>query len=215
MTLDRFRRASYSEIGDFVLGGYTAEVGGSGIDKLHDHAQPRRTRLGQRGGAARARREAADDHGGRPRADWSNTPSPIRRIQPLHLRFGIETSYGFDGGNSEMCYLAIFDGATVGLGQAAASENVGGYRLGTQIRGFEVSATLAQAGALWRFPLEPVTMSEGGYERIHQGTVLLHVFPLDLAPGASWQNTIRLKIDDLKPAEIEQPATLTATDANE
>ena len=43
-----------------------------------------------------------------------------------------------------------------------------------------------------------MTMSEGGYERIHQGTVLLHVFPLDLAPGASWQNTLRLKIDDLK-----------------
>ncbi len=68
------------------------------------------------------------------------------------------------------------------------------------------------AGSLWRFPLEPVTMSEGGYERIHQGTVLLNLYPLDLAPGASWQNTLRFKISDLKQPEIDDPATLTATE---
>ena len=82
------------------------------------------------------------------------------------------------------------------MGQTGANDGVSGYRAGTKIRGFEVNVSLKQPGSLWRFPLEPVTMSEGGYERIHQGTVLLHVFPLDLAPGASWQNTLRLKIDE-------------------
>ena len=47
VTLDSFRRASYGETGDFVLGGYTAEVGGSGTTVLHDHAQPRGARLGR------------------------------------------------------------------------------------------------------------------------------------------------------------------------
>ncbi len=34
MTLDQFRRASYRETGDFVLGEYQAEVSGSGIGCL-------------------------------------------------------------------------------------------------------------------------------------------------------------------------------------
>ena len=213
VTLDSFRRASYNETGDFVLGAYTAEVGGAGTSTstitlrrdghvwVNGVQQP--VRVEKRLTIMAGVRELLVEYTLTNLADTA-----------LHLRFGIETSYGFDGGNTELCYLAIFDGETVGLGQTGASENVSGYRIGTQIRGFEVNARLAQAGALWRFPLEPVTMSEGGYERIHQGTVLLHLFPLDLSPAASWQNTLRLKIDNLRHAEIEDAATLTTTDTD-
>ena len=213
VTLDSFRRASYSETGDFVLGSYVSEVGGSGTTTstitlsrdghvwVNGKAQP--VRVEKRLTVIAGVRELLVEYTVSNQADT-----------PLHLRFGIETSYGFDGGNTELCYLALFNGGTVGLGQIGSSENVGGYRIGTTIRGFEVNTTLAQPGTLWRFPLEPVTMSEGGYERIHQGTVLLHVFSLNLAPGAAWQNTFRLKIDDLKHAEVEEPATLIATDTD-
>lgn len=213
VTLDSFRRASYNETGDFVLGGYTAEVGGAGTSTsvitlrrdghvwVNGVQQP--IRVEKRLTVIAGVRELLVEY----------SVTNLATV-PLRLRFGIETSYGFDGGNSEMCYLAIFDGDTVGLGQAGASENVSGYRVGTQIRGFEVNARLAQAGALWRFPLEPVTMSEGGYERIHQGMVLLHLFPLQLASGEAWQNTLRLKIDDLRHAEISDAATLTTTDTD-
>lgn len=213
VTLDSFRRASYSETGDFVLGRYNAEVGGGGsnvgtISLSRDGhvwaaSVSRPVRVEKRLTVTSGVRELLVEYTVTNMSDAS-----------LHTQFGIETCYGFDGGNSDQCYLALFGGDTVGLGQSGANENVGGYRAGTKIRGFEVSATLAQAGALWRFPLEPVTMSEGGYERIHQGTVLLHVFPLDLAPGATWQNMLRLKLDDLRHAEIEESATLTAVDTD-
>jgi alpha-amylase len=32
-------------------------------------------------------------------------------------------------------------------------------------------------------PVETVSLSEGGFERIYQGTALLLVWPLDVAPG--------------------------------
>ena len=213
VTVESFRRASYSETGDFVLGRYSAEVGGGGSNvctitlsrdgHVWDNGAQQPVRVEKRITVTSGVRELL--------VEYSVTNMSE---QPLHARFGIETCYGFDGGDTDQCYLALFGGATVGLGQTGASENVGGYRAGTQIRGFEVQATLAQPGTLWRFPLEPVTMSEGGYECIHQGTVLLHLFTLDLAPGTSWQNTLRLKIDDLKHAEIEDPASLTAVDAD-
>ncbi|MBI1259627.1 MAG: DUF1926 domain-containing protein [Chloroflexi bacterium] len=213
VTVDSFRRASYSETGDFVLGRYTSEVGGSGSTCcvvtlsrdghvwINGVQQP--VRVEKRLTITAGVRELLVEYTVTNQAET-----------PLKLRFGVETSYGFDGGNTELCYLALFGGDTVGLGQVGANENIAGYRIGTTIRGFEVNTTLAQPGALWRFPLEPVTMSEGGYERIHQGTVLLHVFTLDLAPGAKWENTLRLKIENLEQPEVEDPAMLIATDTD-
>lgn len=213
VTLDQFRRADYSEVGDFVLGGYTTEVSGSGTNVCTvTLRRDGNVWIGGRALPVRVEKRLTITAGVRELpVEYAVTNLASA---PIRTRFGIETSYGFDGGNTELCYLAIYGGDTVGMGQAGASANVGGYRLGTQIRGFEVDVTLAQAGALWRFPLEPVTMSEGGYERIHQGTVLLHVFPLDLAPGATWENTLRLKIDDLRVAESSTSAALTATDTD-
>ncbi|MFN8447040.1 MAG: alpha-amylase/4-alpha-glucanotransferase domain-containing protein [Anaerolineae bacterium] len=213
VTLDQFRRADYSEAGDFVLGGYTAEVGGSGTNVCTvTLRRDGNVWIGGRALPVRVEKRLTITAGVRELlVEYAVTNLASVSIK---TRFGIETSYGFDGGNTEMCYLAIYDGDTVGMGQAGTSASVGGYRLGTQIRGFEVDVMLARAGALWRFPLEPVTMSEGGYERIHQGTVLLHVFPLDLAPGATWENVLRLKIDDLRYAEVDDSATLTATDTD-
>lgn len=37
---------------------------------------------------------------------------------------------------------------------------------------------------VWRFPVETVSQSEGGFERTYQSTALHLVLPLDLAPGA-------------------------------
>jgi len=38
---------------------------------------------------------------------------------------------------------------------------------------------------LWRFPIETVSVSEGGFERLYQGSVFLAHCPVDLSPGES------------------------------
>lgn len=196
VTLDTFARADYSETGDFVLGEYTSSLdlqtgtacvvtltrdGHVWVDEVH---QP-----------VRVQKVITVEKGERSfKVDYTVTN---QSADALKLRFGVETAYGFDGGDTPECYLALPNGDFTGLGMQGASPNVSHYRVATKIRGFEVGIESGQTGDLWRFPLEPVTMSEAGYERIHQGTVLLHLFDLDLAAGASWTNTFRLKIEDL------------------
>ena len=51
---------------------------------------------------------------------------------------------------------------------------------------------------LWRFPVETVSLSESGFERIYQGSCLLLYWPLDLEPGAGFEVTIELGIYPLK-----------------
>jgi len=47
---------------------------------------------------------------------------------------------------------------------------------------------------LWRFPIETVSLSESGFEKIFQGSCLLLYWPLDLEPGRQFEVTVELGI---------------------
>jgi hypothetical protein len=72
------------------------------------------------------------------------------------------------------------------------------YTVATKIRGFAVDVTLDKATELWRFPLEPVTISESGFEKIHQGAVFLHNWRLNLEPGETWQGKLHFALRDIE-----------------
>ena len=50
---------------------------------------------------------------------------------------------------------------------------------------------------VWRFPLETVSMSEGGFERTYQGSVIVPLFELVLAPGRASSVVLDLTLTDL------------------
>ena len=52
------------------------------------------------------------------------------------------------------------------------------------------------ADAAWA-PVETISLSEAGFERIYQGTALLVTWPLQLSPGAAWETRITLTFADL------------------
>lgn len=196
VTPDAFARAAYDEAGDFVLGVYSADVQANGgervtvtlardghvwVDGVH---QP--VRVEKRFTLVAGERTFTVEYTLTSQAD-----------RPVTLRFGVETVYGLEGGDSESCFIALPSGEVSGLGQARASQGVSHYRVGTHIRHIEIVTESVQMGALWRFPLAPVSMSDGGYEQVYQGTVCLHVFTVMLSPGASWRNTFRVRVSDL------------------
>ena len=50
---------------------------------------------------------------------------------------------------------------------------------------------------LWRFPIETVSLSESGFERIFQGSSLLLYWPLELETGGQFEVTVELGIQSL------------------
>ena len=50
---------------------------------------------------------------------------------------------------------------------------------------------VSEAGTWWQFPIETVSNSEAGFERVYQGTALLVHWPLDLEPGGIWKLSMR------------------------
>ena len=47
---------------------------------------------------------------------------------------------------------------------------------------------------LWEFPLETVSLSEEGFERTYQGTVLLAHAKISLQPGQVWLRSWRIGV---------------------
>jgi alpha-amylase len=62
-----------------------------------------------------------------------------------------------------------------------------------------VAATIAAPGAreFWISPIETVSESEEGFERIYQGSQIIAVWPIEISPGAVWKGSLALKISDL------------------
>jgi alpha-amylase len=59
-----------------------------------------------------------------------------------------------------------------------------------------VAMGLSAAGAreIWIAPIETVTESEEGFERVYQGSQVLPIWPLELSPGALWTGRFTLRV---------------------
>ena len=57
----------------------------------------------------------------------------------------------------------------------------------------------------WWAPIETVTNSEGGFERVYQGSGLLVSWPVRIAPGESWSRTIRQAVTTTVDRSLTPP----------
>jgi len=62
--------------------------------------------------------------------------------------------------------------------------------------GVGLVAELARPCTLWHFPVESVSNSEGGLERVNQGACLAFLFDLRLAPGESRELSLTWRIEE-------------------
>jgi alpha-amylase len=51
------------------------------------------------------------------------------------------------------------------------------------------------AKELWITPIETISESEEGFERVYQGSQILVVWPLELAAGKPWTGEMSLRVE--------------------
>jgi alpha-amylase len=107
--------------------------------------------------------------------------------QPIRTRFGVEFCFNFLAGNAYDRYYKINGGKPVPahLASSGADEKVSRFAAVDEWLRLEARVTPDEPMALWRFPIETVSLSEGGFERVYQGSVLFAHCPLELRPGES------------------------------
>ena len=104
----------------------------------------------------------------------------------IKVVFGSEWNINLlGGGHNEQAYYRV-PGITLddyhldSWGELADIEQI---TLGNRHLGIEMELTAMPQVSLWRFPVESVSNSEGGIERIYQESCLVMLLPLDLPPG--------------------------------
>jgi alpha-amylase len=176
---DRFRSGRFGEEGDFILEPYESTI---------DEATGR-VRLSR------------DGHLWRPEA-----PQPVRVVKEfkfaadaatievtyelsvnadteIDVIFAVENNFNFQAGHAEDRYITV-DGhrhADAFLDSAIAYQHHYRAALIDEYRGAGLAWQADRPGELWHLPIFTVSLSEGGFERVYQGTTVVKVFRLRLS----------------------------------
>ncbi len=58
------------------------------------------------------------------------------------------------------------------------------------------------ASEFWITPIETISESEEGFERVYQGSQILAVWPVDLSGGRSWNGDVSLRVEAARPTGL-------------
>jgi 4-alpha-glucanotransferase len=114
----------------------------------------------------------------------------------LNTSFGSEFNFTLLAGNSHDRYYDI-PGHILekrNLASIGETENVGQVSLVDEWQNLSVTLTFSKPALLWRAPVETVSQSEAGFERVFQSSMVMPVWNISLQPKASWESRIAITI---------------------
>ena len=116
-----------------------------------------------------------------------------REGPPLKLQVGLEVVLNLLAANEPDRFFETASGERHPLGWGGA---IPASQLRVVDEWQDVAATLEAPGAAqyWVAPIETVSESEEGFERVYQGSQILAVWPVELAAGVAWTGRVTLRV---------------------
>ncbi|MGZ3591254.1 MAG: alpha-amylase/4-alpha-glucanotransferase domain-containing protein [Thermodesulfobacteriota bacterium] len=196
LDFESFRKCNYQEEGDFIREPYEIEARRRGKDQ--EVVLFRSGWLRQNGGGDPIEIEKRFSISGREkvvRASYQVTyKGEIRKTN-----FGVEFNINLLAGNAPDRYYDIPGHSLEDrkLASVGALNGVTEVHLIDEWSKMKVVLRTDKNGDLWRFPIETVSLSESGFEKIFQGSCLLLYWPLDLEPEKRFEVELELGIEHL------------------
>jgi alpha-amylase/alpha-mannosidase (GH57 family) len=174
VTLEDFSRSKYAEQGDFVNQPYQTEIEKKGKNLRLNLGREGHVWQGDRHLPLRVSKTFSLRSGSSVLEFVYELESQAGEM--LDLWFGVEFCFSLSAGDAPDRYYQC-DGTTIQdrrLMSMGSIESVASMSLVDEWLGVEVKLSLSQPSRVWRFPIETVSLSEAGFERVYQGSV---VFP--------------------------------------
>ncbi|MDZ7311480.1 MAG: DUF1926 domain-containing protein [candidate division KSB1 bacterium] len=116
--------------------------------------------------------------------------------EPVVLHFGMEFVFALLAGEaSDRCYYfpghEISDCHLSSTGTVEGAESVELLDAWLQLH---IKLVTPGASSIWRFPIETISQSESGFDRVYQSSVIVPNWQLQLAGRGSWTNRLTLTI---------------------
>ena len=129
-----------------------------------------------------------------------------RGTSPVEARLGVEMGVHLlgGGGNPQAWYEVRGERLRHDSAGTAAGVDAIGY--GNDWVGVAVTARPEPAADAWWSPIETVSNSEAGFERVYQGSALLISWPVRLEPGAARRFAVRQSVVVARDKDAEERA---------
>ncbi|UCE06236.1 MAG: DUF1926 domain-containing protein [bacterium] len=117
----------------------------------------------------------------------------------IELWFAPEFNYALLAGNAPDRYY-YFDqklNENKHLASTGIVESVQQMGLKDEWLKIDIQLTFSRNATVWRFPVETISQSEGGFERVYQSSVVIPNWKIHLDPSAEWTVEINQKVIDL------------------
>jgi alpha-amylase len=211
-TIEQFASAQYREKGDFVNQPYQAKMEpppprvNRNQRKRPGERQPQRLTLWRQGkvwvNGSRLPVEARKTISFEPVKSRLQIAYIVSNLssQAVDLWFGSEFLFALLAGNTDDRYYT-FSGqkpAHPQLGSIGAVENAQDVGLTEEWLKIKINLHTAIPATIWRFPIETISQSEAGFEKVYQSSIVLPNWHLQLEGGASWQNHLTLQLSQIK-----------------
>jgi alpha-amylase len=131
---------------------------------------------------------------------------------PLDARIGVELSLTMLGGGGNPAAWWDMGGERVAHDASGSASGVSTIAQGNDYIGVSVATTTTDADA-WFAPIETVSNSEDGFERVYQGSGLLLSWPVHLDDRDRWSMTVTNVVTATRDRATEESALLTEAEA--
>ncbi len=191
-TLADFERCQYEEAGDFLQASYEHAIETADGLLLHLWRDGNVGHADTRIPVHLSKKIRLDDHSSRIQIQYA-----IKNLDtsPRRLRFGSEWDFALLAGDAPDRYFDFFghklkDKRLCSSGEVRADE----AKLVDEWLKLEVSLKVDKRCLFWRFPIETISQSEGGFERVYQSSVIMPLWDLLLKPEETWEAEIEIVV---------------------
>ncbi len=122
---------------------------------------------------------------------------------PLALHFGIECAFGSYTFPMHESEISTGPDQPLDAAGPAESADVSDLRLYSRLYQFRTALNFTRQARLWTHPLWTVSLSEGGFEKVYQGAIIVPQWQVALAAGNSWQVDIKLSFEQLPAGKVK------------
>lgn len=129
-----------------------------------------------------------------------------RGDRPVDARLGLELSLHLLGGGGNPAAWYELDGARTAHDAGGSAAGVSSLGYGNDWLGVAVEARPEPPADAWWAPIETVSNSEAGFERVYQGSGLLLSWPIRLAPGEVRRFAVRQSVSLARDRAAEEAA---------
>jgi len=136
-----------------------------------------------------------------------------RSTQPVEAILGLEWTLTMLGGGGNPSAWMEVEGVRSAHDSRGSASGITALAQGNDHVGLAVETNVSEPTAAWWAPVETVSNSEGGFERIYQGAGLLFSWPLALAPGASRSVTVSHAVTTATDRAAEEAGAVAPLEA--